>query len=92
MAMSKSSFHEAFFQGFSTAMFREKQILILHLSTATKRLCTQYFCRQCVCFFDWVFLVTPMAQCTDLLGISGENSTRISGGNPLGTQENLVIA
>jgi len=37
--------------------------------------------------FHWVSLVTPTAQCTDLLGVYGEKATRISGGNPLGTQE-----
>jgi hypothetical protein len=28
-----------------------------------------------------------MAQCTDLMGVYGENTIRISGGNSLGTQE-----
>jgi hypothetical protein len=77
------AFQVAFLQGFSTAMFRKKQTLMLHLFTATNKTLGG----QCVWLFNWVLLVTPTAQCTDLLGVYRQNATRKSGGNPLGTQE-----
>jgi hypothetical protein len=80
-------FRVAFLQGFSTTMFREKQTLMLHFFTATKDFALNIWVEQRAWLLDWVLLVTPMAQCTDLPGISEENATRTAGGNPLGTQE-----
>jgi hypothetical protein len=52
------------------------------------RLCTPYLGGgRYVWHFSLVLRVTPMAQCTDLMGVYGENTIRISGGNSLGTQE-----
>jgi hypothetical protein len=83
-------FHVAFLHGFSvatTAMFGQKQTLMLHLFTATKVALQSTF-EQALCMTFWVSLLcSPMAHCTDLLGISGGNSTRSAGGNSLGTQE-----
>ena len=81
-------FHVAFLQGFSTAMFREKETLMLHLFTATNKTLHSIFgWAMCMWLSNWVLLVTPTAQCADLLGVYAENPTRISGENPLGTQE-----
>ena len=87
-------FHVAFLQGFSeatTAIFGQKQTLMLHLFTATKMTLQSMF-GQALCMMFWMSLTcSSMAHCTDLLGISGGNSTRSAGGNPLGTQEKHVV-
>ena len=81
------AFHMAFLHKFSIAIFREKQTLMVHLLTATKNTSQLIFGLAMCMTFDWVLLVTPMVQCTDLLCVSGENDTRLARGNPLGTQE-----
>jgi len=58
--------------GFSletTAMFGQKQTLLLHLFTGINNVLLS--CGWALCMTSWALLVTPMAQCTYLLGVTG---------------------
>ena len=77
-------------EGFSTAMFGQKQTLISHLFTATNNSLQSMFW-QALCMTFWLGLVTLMAHCTDSLSFSGWQATRNAGGNPVGTQEKHAV-
>jgi hypothetical protein len=69
----------------TTAIFGQTQSLILHLFTATNTALWSTF-RLALCMIFWLgLLVILMAQCTDLLGVSGGKATRNARENPIST-------
>jgi hypothetical protein len=86
-------FHAAFLRGISTAtttLSEPMQTLMLHLFTPpAKTLCGQLLVGHCAQLYNRVFIVTPTAQCTDLLGVSGGNSTKFPEEIPLTLRRNV---
>ena len=76
-------------EGFSratTAMFGQKQTLMLHLLTATTDNALWWTFGRALLMTFWLDLVTPTAQCAYLSCVSGSKATRNAGGNPVVSQ------